>query len=83
MLKKGGLLLKSHLISESQMEKSKMNVPRRLGICRNNKRMSVCSDVVCKERRGGVLSVTFHEIQILYMYFGVLGGKCASVQTVA
>lgn len=39
----------------------------------------------------GVLLVTFHEIQILYMYFangnakksGVLRGKCVSVQTVA
>lgn len=40
---RGGLLLKSHLISESQMEKSKTNVA--VGMCRNNKRESVCSDV--------------------------------------
>lgn len=44
-VQKMALLLKSHLISESQMEKSKMNVPW----CHNNKRMSVCSDV-CLQR---------------------------------
>lgn len=83
---KRGSLFKSHLISESQMEKSRMNVLCLSGICHNNKRESVCSDVVCKEKRTG--SVCYNSWNPNYVFcnwhweekwWGSLGRKmCAS-----